>query len=93
MIFRRLYLRLSGDYACTRFVEAVTGYLEGTMRTDDRARFEQHLHACDGCEEYLAQMKRTIELTGRLTVDDVSTLPAPMRSELLGAFRQFHAGG
>ena len=93
MIFRRLFLRFSGDYECARFVEAVTDYVEGTMRARERARFEDHITKCDGCERYLAQMRETIELSGRITVRDVESIPAPVRTELLAAFRQFHAGG
>jgi len=92
MIFRRLYLRLSGDYPCARLVETVTEYLEGTMPAPERIRFERHLQQCPSCVEYVAQLRRTIELSGRVTVDDVDALPDPARAELMDAFRAFHAG-
>ena len=75
MILRRRYLRLVGDYPCAQFVEAVTAYLEGAMPDDERARFEHHLEQCAGCSTYLDQMRRTIELVGAITVDDVERFP------------------
>ena len=90
MILRRLYLRLTGDYPCAQFVEALTEYLEDTMPAGVRARFDRHLSACPGCEDYFAQFRRTIELCGRITVDHIEALPAPARDELLDAFRAFH---
>jgi len=44
------------------------------------------LAACDGCTMYVEQMRRTIELTGTLSVDDVT----PKAEEaLLRAFRDW----
>jgi len=91
VILTRVFHRPSRDYRCQGFVEAVTDYLEGTMRGRDRARFEAHLSDCDGCEHYLAQLRRTIELTGHLGADDVDALGPRARRELLDAFRDFHA--
>ena len=90
MIFPKL-LRRTGDYRCRDLVEVVTDYLEGALPASTRARFERHLRRCDGCDRYLAQIRRTIELTGRLTVDDVEALGAEARDRLLDTFRDFHA--
>jgi anti-sigma factor RsiW len=90
MILPRVFSRSGRDYRCLQFVEVVTEYLEGSMRTRDRARFEAHLRACHGCEHYLAQLRRTIELTGRLGVADVAALGPSARRQLLDAFRDFH---
>ena len=87
MIFRRR----QRDLVCIEFVEVVTDYLEGAMTPEDRARFETHLAACDGCSMYLDQIRTTIELTGRLTVDDVDALGADGREELLAVFRNYRA--
>jgi len=90
-MLRTLRLRLAGDLQCAQLVEAVTDYLEGAMSDRKRARFERHLAACTSCQEYLAQLQHTIELTGRLSVDDVEALPPMAREALLDAFREFHA--
>ena len=76
---------------CVELVEVVTDYLEGAMTSRDRARFEAHLGACPGCTRYLAQMRATIDVTGRLTVDDVDALGADAREELIAAFRTYNA--
>jgi anti-sigma factor RsiW len=66
----------------------VTDYLEGALPAAERTRFEEHIGRCDGCRVYLEQMRRTIELTGRLTPDVVS--PDAERA-LLDAFRGWHS--
>jgi anti-sigma factor RsiW len=55
------------DLVCQQAVELVTDYLEGTLSRTDRRRYETHLAGCPHCTEYLAQMRKTIELTGTLT--------------------------
>jgi anti-sigma factor RsiW len=67
-------------------VELVTAYLEGALSLEDRMRFETHLTACDGCTMYVEQMRRTIELTGTLRVDDVSS---EALRKLMHAFRDW----
>ena len=91
-MLRRWWRRRRADLVCIEFVEVVTDYLEGAMPAAERARFEAHLAACDGCERYLAQIERTVELTGRLTTHDVDALGSGAREELLGVFRAYHAG-
>ena len=75
--------------ACQELVELVTEYLEGTLAPADRKRLEAHLKRCDGCTEYLAQMRRTVALTGRLRPDQ---LDASARDALLDVFRRWKAG-
>jgi anti-sigma factor RsiW len=77
------------DPACQEMVEMVTGYLEGAMSGADRRGFEHHLAGCPHCTEYLAQMRETIRLTGRLTPDD---LTPEMRADFTELYRRWHAG-
>jgi anti-sigma factor RsiW len=88
-MIRRLFRRR--DYPCARFVEEVTNYLEGALSPPEKRRLERHLRRCGGCGRYLAQIRSTIRLTGRLTVEDVESMNAAARDELIGAFREFHA--
>jgi predicted anti-sigma-YlaC factor YlaD len=76
------------DMVCQEFVEVVTSYLEGALGRRDTARLEAHLRGCEVCTEYLAQMRRTVLLTGRLTVEDI---PPEGRDRLLEVFRQWKA--
>ena len=76
------------DLVCQQAVELVTDYLEGALSRGDRRRFESHLAGCPHCTEYLAQMRVTIELTGRITPDD---LTAQMKDEFIALYRQWRA--
>jgi anti-sigma factor RsiW len=69
---------------CRELVELVTDYLEGALDPAERARFEEHLASCDGCTNFLRQMRITIQLTGSLTEEQIAE---PQRSSLLLAFR------
>ena len=71
---------------CREMVELMTDYLEGALSPRDRERFEEHIAGCDGCRGYLAQMRRTAALAGRLTED---AIPEHLQRELLAAFRDW----
>lgn len=74
---------------CQEVVELVTDYLEDTLSRRDRRRFEAHIEGCEHCSEYLAQLRQTIEQTGRLRVDDLE--PAVL-DELLDVFAEWRRG-
>jgi len=76
------------DLVCQQVVELVTDYLEGALPRSQRRRLEAHLAACEHCTEYLAQMRATIELTGRLQAEDLSP---EMREELSSIYRRWRA--
>ncbi|HET7138108.1 MAG TPA: zf-HC2 domain-containing protein [Gaiellaceae bacterium] len=71
---------------CQELVELVTDFLEGALDERDLRAFERHLEHCDGCTEYLEQLRTTIRLTGSLTLDDLST---DAETTLLQAFRDW----
>jgi len=72
--------------ACQEVVELVSDYLEGALSGRDRRRFERHLAGCPHCTEYLAQMRETIRLTGRLVPEDLSP---QMREEFTELYRRW----
>jgi anti-sigma factor RsiW len=76
------------DLVCQQAVELVTDYLEGTLSGQARRRFEAHLAACPHCTEYLAQMRETISLTGRLEPED---LTPQMREEFTDLYRRWQS--
>jgi anti-sigma factor RsiW len=80
-------LRRPRAIVCVEFVELVTDYLEDALPARERRAFEHHLERCDGCTAYLAQMRETRRLTGRLELDAV-----PETERLLEAFRAYQAG-
>ena len=82
-VFRR-------DLVCQQVVEIVTAYLEDALSRSDRRRLEKHLSGCPLCTEYLAQIRETIRLAGRLAPDDLSP---EMRSDLTEVYRRWLADG
>ena len=78
------------DIACQQAVEMVTDYLEDALERGEKQRFERHLAVCPHCAEYLAQVRETIRLAGRLTPDDLSQ---PMREAFTDLYRRWRAEG
>jgi anti-sigma factor RsiW len=78
------------ELVCQQIVELVTDYLEGALSRSERRRFEAHLAGCEHCTEYLAQMRATIRLTGRLDVDDLTPV---MREEFTALYRRWRSEG
>ena len=76
------------EISCQELVELVTDYLEYALPPEERARFEAHIVPCEGCRTYLEQIRTTIELTGRLTPEQLDPVA---ETALLDAFRDWHA--
>ncbi len=81
-----MLLRRRRPLVCQEVVELVTEYLEGTMSAGDRARFEAHIADCPNCTRYLAQMRRTLDVLGRIEAEHVA--PEAME-ELLALYRRW----
>lgn len=77
------------DLVCRESVELVTDYLEGALTPAQARRLEAHLAGCPGCEEYLRQVRATIDLLGRVEPEDLSP---ETRAGLVDLYRDFHAG-
>ena len=78
-------MKLERELACGEVVELVTTYLDDALGPVDRERFEEHLVFCDGCANYLDQMRTAIRLTGGVDL----ALPPSLESRLLNAFRDW----
>ena len=78
------------ELVCQQVVELVTDYLEGALSDPDRRRFERHLAGCPHCTEYLAQMRETIRLAGRVAPEDLTPV---MRADLTDLYRHWRAEG
>ena len=78
------------DLVCQQVVEMVTAYLEGALSRSDRRRLEKHLAGCPLCTEYVAQIRETIRLTGRVAPED---LTPQMRADLTEVYRRWRAEG
>ena len=75
------------ELSCQEVVEILDDYLAGAMPAAERDRLERHLAECEGCVNYLEQLRTTIHLTGRLAAEEV---PPQAMTALLGAFRAWH---
>ena len=65
------------DVACRELVTMVTDYLDGALQPDWRAAVEDHLSGCDGCTNYLQQLRATVQLLQRL---DAGSHPPPAQT-------------
>lgn len=78
------------ELSCREVVEILDDYLAGAMAAAECDRVERHLAECEGCVNYLEQLRTTIRLTGRLTEQAV---PPEAMTALLGAFRTWREDG
>jgi anti-sigma factor RsiW len=70
-------------------VELVTSYLDETMKPEERNAFERHLETCGRCVDYLEQVRRVTELTGRPPAE---TLSREFQQHLIEAFGGINGG-
>ena len=82
-------LFLRRKIVCRQAVELVTDYLEGALSKRDRAQLEAHLRDCPHCSEYLAQIRATIALAGRV---EAESLQPEVQDELVDLYRRWKAG-
>ena len=74
------------DLVCREAVELITDYLDGALTGRDRARLEAHLAACPHCSEYLTQMRRTLDLLGRVEPEE---LDPRVQDDLVALYRRW----
>jgi anti-sigma factor RsiW len=83
------------EIACQQWTELITDYLEDALPRGLVKAIDRHLGACPHCTEYLAQMRRTIQITGHLDGQIKGEPPPPpipgeMLDVLQRAFDDFH---
>jgi MFS family permease len=54
------------DVACRELVWLLSDYLDGVLDREWRARADEHLRHCDGCTQYLDQIRATVDLLAQL---------------------------
>jgi predicted anti-sigma-YlaC factor YlaD len=91
--FRRLFARsdknqpeVASGLVCKEVVELITAYLEDSLLPEKKAELEEHLAACDGCTNYLEQVRLTLNMLRNLTKEPV--FPGT-KAELLQVFQQW----
>lgn len=68
--------------SCAEVTELVTTYLERRMPLRQRLSFRAHLLLCPHCRRYLAQIRATVALTGRLPTEPI---PPEVKDDLVKA--------
>lgn len=71
---------------CQEVVELVTDYLEDALLPEKQAQFEEHIADCDGCTNYIEQVRLTIGMLRSLAQEPVFP---ETKAELLQVFRQW----
>ena len=67
---------------------SIEAYRRDAVPEPERRALRAHLAACPHCTEYLAQMRKTINLTGRLEPED---LTPQMREEFTDLYRRWRS--
>lgn len=65
------WFRRRRPLTCQEVVELVSDYLEDTLPTSQRARFEHHLQRCAPCVGYVDQIRTTVALMRSSAPDTV----------------------
>jgi anti-sigma factor RsiW len=78
---------VTAPLACIEVVELVTSYLDGALDAATAERVREHLALCDGCREYVEQIRATAGAVAALVEEQ---LHGGVRARLLEAFRDFH---
>jgi hypothetical protein len=60
------------DLACRELVDLVTDLLDGVLPAGWRDAVESHLADCDGCTEYVRQIRATVDALGSLPARDAA---------------------
>ena len=76
--------------SCKEVVQVVTDYLEDALPAAERLRFERHIAICPPCRGYLAQMRKTLQVSGQVTEE---SLAPETRAALLQAFQDWKHSG
>ena len=79
------------DLTCKQVTELVSDYLTSPgMANRDRARFEQHLHACTWCMDYLQQLEQATRAASKLRTEPAELAETEELPEtaLLALFRR-----
>lgn len=76
------------DTRCVEFVELVTEWMEGALSDAERGGVEEHIAICPECTIYLAQLRDTTMVLGRLEDQPPA---GSARERLMAEFRRLHA--
>ena len=76
--------------SCREMVRLFTDYLDDALPLGERLRFEEHLSLCDGCTDYLDQIRDVVAVAGGMEAEQ---LPEDLRDKLMNTFELWKNGG
>ncbi len=83
----------SGPVDCQDVVEWATDLLEGDLDAATAVRVDDHLLVCEGCAEYVDQVRRTAAALRALgSPERTEPVPADLRRRLMASFRRYGPG-
>ncbi len=74
-----------GQISCEEFGDFMADYLDGTMDTTVRRRFEFHLEACPMCRTHLEEYRAAVELAKASTSNAAAQAPQELINAILAA--------
>jgi anti-sigma factor RsiW len=77
---------MNNNLRCQEVVELITAFLDHALDADTERRVIDHLAQCEGCDQYLAQMRQTVRSLGEQGLP-AGRLSPEARAALLQAFR------
>jgi anti-sigma factor RsiW len=81
-IWRALGARTAAPITCRQFEDFIASYLDGSLDSDARRDFEDHIRGCKACHDYLAAYRETIVL-GKRVYDGLDEIPATVPEDLV----------
>jgi len=76
----------SADMTCHELAQLVTAYLEGTLSSRERDRFEAHHLGCSACQAHVSQVRLVVSTLGQLR-PSAGEDPAGEQSRIVELFR------
>ena len=76
-------VRNSELLSCRQMARLFTDYLDDGMPRVERLRFEEHLSLCNGCTDYLDQLRDVITVSDRIEPEEI---PEDLRDRFLTTF-------
>ena len=83
-------LRRRRAIVCRQAVQLMADYLDGRLSDSDMKRLDAHLAGCPHCSEYLAQLRITIDVLGRV---EPEALTDDALDDLVDLYRRWRTEG
>lgn len=73
--------KVVGGLSCSDVLARLSDYVDGELAPEERARVEEHLRGCDGCERFGGEFAATVRGL-RSHLAGAREVPAPLQEAL-----------